>query len=71
VWFSGPNPTHVKHFNGTYHHTYVFPCWRTTCWIKKTARCAAAILEVFTYQSVENPKCESGYAKKSGMGRKP
>jgi hypothetical protein len=31
LWFSGPNPTHVKHLNGTCHHTHVLPCLRTTC----------------------------------------
>jgi hypothetical protein len=34
-WVSGPDPTHVKHLNGTYHHTLVLPCLRTTCWDHK------------------------------------
>jgi hypothetical protein len=71
-WVSGPNPTHVKHLNGTCHHPHVLPTLRTTCWDKKRPHVVLPISGEFTSHSVKKSGApESGYANKSGMGRKP
>jgi hypothetical protein len=51
LYVSGPYPTHVKHLNGTCHHTHVLPCLRTTFWDHKTACCAA------DFGSIHESKC--------------